>query len=208
MKLKTVLITCGVCLLPMLLGILTYNQLPNQIPIHWNIAGEIDGYASKAIFVFLLPVLMCGVQLLSLFMMSADPKYKNYSAKMARIVIWIIPFITIILEFITYAIVFGYNISVNIVIPMCIGVLFIVLGNYLPKCRQNFTLGYRLPWTLNNEDNWNKSNRLAGYIMVIGGFLVIILSIFDLAFWAILGFIPVFLLVPAVYSFLLYHKKL
>ncbi|WP_455682212.1 SdpI family protein [Thomasclavelia sp.] len=208
MKLKTVLITCGVCLLPMLLGILTYNQLPNQIPIHWNIAGEIDGYASKAIFVFLLPVLMCGVQLLSLFMMSADPKYKNYSAKMARIVIWIIPFITIILEFITYAIVFGYNISVNIVIPMCIGVLFIVLGNYLPKCRQNFTLGYRLPWTLNDEDNWNKSNRLAGYIMVIGGFLVIILSIFDLAFWAILGFIPVFLLVPAVYSFLLYHKKL
>lgn len=208
MKLKTVLITCGVCLLPMLLGILTYNQLPNQIPIHWNIAGEIDGYASKAIFVFLLPVLMCGIQLLSLFMMSADPKYKNYSAKMARIVIWIIPFITIILEFITYAIVFGYNISVNIVIPMCIGVLFIVLGNYLPKCRQNFTLGYRLPWTLNDEDNWNKSNRLAGYIMVIGGFLVIILSIFDLAFWAILGFIPVFLLVPAVYSFLLYHKKL
>lgn len=208
MKLKTVLITCGVCLLPMLLGILTYNQLPNQIPIHWNIAGEIDGYASKAIFVFLLPVLMCGVQLLSLFMMSADPKYKNYSAKMVRIVIWIIPFITIILEFITYAIVFGYNISVDIVIPMCIGVLFIVLGNYLPKCRQNFTLGYRLPWTLNDEDNWNKSNRLAGYIMVIGGFLVIILSIFDLAFWAILGFIPVFLLVPAVYSFLLYHKKL
>ena len=208
MKLKTVLITCGVCLLPMLLGILTYSQLPNQIPIHWNVAGEIDGYASKAIFVFLLPILMSGVQLLCLFMMHADPKYKNYSAKMAKVVVWIIPLVTVILELVTYAIIFGYNISVNIVIPMCIGVLFIVLGNYLPKCRQNFTLGYRLPWTLNDEDNWNKTNRLAGYIMVIGGFLLIILSIFDLAFWAILGIIFIFLFIPALYSFLLYRKKL
>lgn len=208
MKLKTVLITCGVCLLPMLIGMMIYNKLPEQIPIHWNIAGEIDNYASKAIFVFLLPILMGGIQLLCLFMMHADPKYKNYSVKMTKIVIWIIPLMTIILGLITYAIVFGYDVSVNIVIPMCIGVLFIVLGNYLPKCHQNFTLGYRLPWTLNDEDNWNKTNRLAGYIMVTGGLFMIVLSLFDLAFWAMIGFIPMFLLVPALYSFLLYHKKI
>lgn len=208
MKLKTVLITCGVCLLPMLLGMMIYNKLPDQIPIHWNIAGEIDNYASKAIFVFLLPILMVGIQLLCLFMMHADPKYKNYSVKMTKIVIWIIPSMTMLLGLITYAIVFGYDVSVNVVIPMCIGVLFIILGNYLPKCHQNFTLGYRLPWTLNDEDNWNKTNRLAGYIMVTGGLFMIVLSLFDLAFWAMIGFIPMFLFIPAIYSFLLYHKKL
>lgn len=208
MKLKTVLITCGVCLLPMLIGMMIYNKLPDQIPIHWNIAGEIDNYASKAIFVFLLPILMVGIQLLCLFMMHADPKYKNYSVKMTKIVIWIIPLMTMLLGLITYAIVFGYDVSVNVVIPMCIGVLFIILGNYLPKCHQNFTLGYRLPWTLNDEDNWNKTNRLAGYIMVTGGLFMIVLSLFDLAFWAMIGFIPMFLFIPAIYSFLLYHKKL
>lgn len=208
MKLKTVLITCGVCLLPMLLGMMIYNRLPDQIPIHWNIAGEIDNYASKAIFVFLLPILMVGIQLLCLFMMHADPKYKNYSVKMTKIVIWIIPSMTMLLGLITYAIVFGYDVSINVVIPMCIGVLFIILGNYLPKCHQNFTLGYRLPWTLNDEDNWNKTNRLAGYIMVTGGLFMIVLSLFDLAFWAMIGFIPMFLFIPAIYSFLLYHKKL
>lgn len=170
MKLKTALITCGVCLLPILFGLIIYDCLPAQMPIHWNIAGEIDNYASKEIFVFLLPILMSGIQLLCLFMMQMDPKYKNYSSKMLKIVVWIIPTITIVLEAITYAIVFGYEISINIVVPIFLGILFVILGNYLPKCRQNFTMGYRLPWTLNDEDNWNKTNRLAGYVMVLGVF--------------------------------------
>ena len=79
--------------------------------------------------------------------------------------------------------------------------------NYLPKCRQNFTMGYRLPWTLNDEDNWNKTNRLAGYVMVLGGILIIIMSFFDLAFWAVILFVGAILIIPSVYSFLLYRKK-
>lgn len=207
MKLETALITCGVCLLPILFGLIIYDCLPAQMPIHWNIAGEIDNYASKEIFVFLLPILMSGIQLLCLFMMQMDPKYKNYSSKMLKIVVWIIPTITIVLEAITYAIVFGYEISINIVVPIFLGILFVILGNYLPKCRQNFTMGYRLPWTLNDEDNWNKTNRLAGYVMVLGGILIIIMSFFDLAFWAVILFVGAILIIPSVYSFLLYRKK-
>lgn len=164
MKLKTALITCGVCLLPILFGLIIYDCLPAQMPIHWNIAGEIDNYASKEIFVFLLPILMSGIQ-------------------------------------------FGYEISINIVVPIFLGILFVILGNYLPKCRQNFTMGYRLPWTLNDEDNWNKTNRLAGYVMVLGGILIIIMSFFDLAFWAVILFVGAILIIPSVYSFLLYRKK-
>lgn len=74
-----------------LFGLIIYDCLPAQMPIHWNIAGEIDNYASKEIFVFLLPILMSGIQLLCLFMMQMDPKYKNYSSKMLKIVVWIIP---------------------------------------------------------------------------------------------------------------------
>ena len=92
--------------------------------------------------------------------------------------------------------------------PVTFGVcIFVILGNYLPKCRQNFTMGYRLPWTLNDEDNWNKTNRLAGYVMVLGGILIIIMSFFDLAFWAVILFVGAILIIPSVYSFLLYRKK-
>lgn len=90
------------------------------------------------------------------------------------------------------------------------GKLWEHVGKYrvdLWKCRQNFTMGYRLPWTLNDEDNWNKTNRLAGYVMVLGGILIIIMSFFDLAFWAVILFVGAILIIPSVYSFLLYRKK-
>lgn len=208
MKLKTVLITCGVCLLPILLGIAVFERLPAQIPIHWNLEGEIDNYASKEFFVFILPMLMSGLQLFCLFMLSKDPKYKNYSIKMFNLVIWIIPVITVVLALITYAIVFGYDIAINVVVPMLLGILFIILGNYLPKCHQNYTVGFRLPWTLDDEDNWNKTNRLAGYIMVFGGFLIVITSLFDIAHWAVMIFIIAIVIIPSVYSYLLYRKKI
>ena len=208
MKLKTVLITCGVCLLPILLGIAVFDRLPAQIPIHWNLEGEIDNYASKEFFVFILPMLMSGLQLFCLFMLSKDPKYKNYSIKMFNLVIWIIPVMAVVLALITYAIVFGYDIAINVVVPMLLGILFIILGNYLPKCHQNYTVGFRLPWTLDDEDNWNKTNRLAGYIMVFGGFLIVITSLFDMAHWAVMIFIIAIVIIPSVYSYLLYRKKI
>lgn len=208
MKLKTVLITCGVCLLPILLGIAVFDRLPAQIPIHWNLEGEIDNYASKEFFVFILPMLMSGLQLFCLFMLSKDPKYKNYSIKMFNLVIWIIPVMAVVLALITYAIVFGYDIAINVVVPMLLGILFIILGNYLPKCHQNYTVGFRLPWTLDDEDNWNKTNRLAGYIMVFGGFLIVVTSLFDMAYWAVLIFIIAIVIIPSVYSYLLYRNKI
>lgn len=208
MKLKTVLITCGVCLLPILLGIAVFDRLPAQIPIHWNLEGEIDNYASKEFFVFILPMLMSVLQLFCLFMLSKDPKSKNYSIKMFNLVIWIIPVMAVVLALITYAIVFGYDIAINVVVPMLLGILFIILGNYLPKCHQNYTVGFRLPWTLDDEDNWNKTNRLAGYIMVFGGFLIVVTSLFDMAYWAVLIFIIAIVIIPSVYSYLLYRNKI
>ena len=93
-------------------------------------------------------------------------------------------------------------------IAIPIGILFIILGNYLPKCHQNYTVGFRLPWTLDDENNWNKTNRLAGYIMVFGGFLIVITSLFDMAHWAVMIFIIAIVIIPSVYSYLLYRKKI
>lgn len=208
MKNKQILITSGVCLIPTIFGVIIYNHLPAQLPIHWNLSGQIDNYGSKAIVVFGLPILMCLIQGFMMFMLFNDPKHRNHSFKMINVVSWIIPVITIILEAITYAVALGYHISINFVMPLLIGVIFIILGNYLPKCRQNYMIGYRLPWTLNNRENWNRTNRLAGYIMVIGGLLTIVASLFNIAFYVLLIVVFVLIVVPFIYSFLIYRNKL
>lgn len=208
MKNKKILITSGACLIPSVFGVLIYNQLPAKLPIHWNFSGQIDSYGNKAIVVFGLPVLMCLIQAFMMFMLINDPKGRSHSNKMIKVVSWIIPGLTIIIEAITFAVAFGYHISINFVIPLLIGIIFIILGNYLPKCRQNYMIGYRLPWTLNNRENWNRTNRLAGYIMVIGGLITIIASFFNVAFYALLVVVLVLVVVPFIYSFLIYRSGL
>jgi len=85
-------------------------------------------------------------------------------------------------------------------------VLFIVIGNYMPKCRQNYTMGIKLPWTLNDEENWNKTHRLAGKIWVAGGILIVISALLQ-CFWICFAVFAVMLFVPFVYSWRLYSKK-
>lgn len=208
MKNKQILITSGVCLIPIIFGVIIYHHLPAQLPIHWNFYGQIDSYGSKAIVVFGLPILMCLVQGFMMFMLLNDPKHHNHSFKMINVVSWIIPILTIVIEAIIYAVALGYHISITFVLPLLIGIIFIILGNYLPKCRQNYMIGYRLPWTLNNRENWNRTNRMAGYIMVIGGLLIIAASFFNVAFYVLLLVVLVLIVVPFIYSFLIYRKHL
>ena len=89
-----------------------------------------------------------------------------------------------------------------------LGVLFIFAGNYLPKSRQNYTVGIRIPWTLDNEENWNKTHRLAGYLWVAGG---IVMLLGTLTGWISTGWIiaaaAVCALVPCIYSFWLHERK-
>ena len=90
--------------------------------------------------------------------------------------------------------------------PALIGVLFILIGNFLPKTKQSYTMGIKLPWTLASEENWNRTHRLAGFVWVIGGVYFVVMSFFS---WTLAGFlIPVALLglIPAAYSYILYRK--
>ena len=82
-----------------------------------------------------------------------------------------------------------------------------IIGNYLPKCKQNYTMGIKIPWTLDNEDNWNKTHRLAGFLWVIGGVLIT-LNAFLGNEWVFLAITLVMTLVPVGYSYLYYknHK--
>ncbi len=185
-----------------------------KIPCHWNIKGEIDGYYDKWTGVLLFP----GINLVMLLFIMALPhisvRYKNAQERFEKV----IPSLAMIIIFFfagihIYMILLAKEIlnpSGNMIFYL-IGLMFIMLGNLLPKIPSNFFAGIRTPWTLSSEEVWRKTHRLGGINFVIAGLLMIVIT-------AILGnsttaniimFVLFMSLVlyPVLYSFLLYKKE-
>ena len=136
-NLKLLIITSLVILLPIVAGVILWNRLPEQMPSHWNAAGEIDGWSSKWFSVFGMPLLMLAFQWICALGTSADPKKNNHSDKVVQLVLWMIPVISTVLHVIVYAVALGGAVRVEMVMPVMIGLIFAVVGNYIPKCKQN-----------------------------------------------------------------------
>ena len=204
-NLKILIITSIIILLPMIAGLVLWNQLPEEIPYHWNAAGEVDGWASKPMAVFGTSALMLGLQWLAVVATLSDPKKQNHSQKVLQLIFWFIPVLTVVLSAMIYATAFGGNVRVEMIVPVLLGVVFVAVGNYLPKCKQNYTVGIKIPWTLHSEENWNRTHRLAGYVWVAGG-VVMALSGFIGIFWLSLPASLCMALIPIIYSFVLSRK--
>ena len=202
---KILVLTSVMILLPIVAGVILWNQLPEQIPTHWNATGEIDGWSSKAFGVFGLPAILLGVQWLCVLGTCADPKKANHAEKILHLVFWIIPLLSIFLSVLTYMAAMGKQVHVEVIMPVSVGLVLTIVGNYLPKCKQNYTIGIKIPWTLNSEENWNRTHRFAGRLWVLCG-LVIILTGFVGVFWISFGIVLLMALVPFVYSYLLHRK--
>ena len=204
-NLKVLIITSLVILLPILVGVILWNQLPEQIPSHWNAVGEIDGWSSKPFTVFGMPLLLLAFQWLCVLGTSADPKKKNHPQKILHLVLWIIPVLSILLHTLVYAMALGKAVRVEVVMPVFIGLLLAIVGNYLPKCKQNYTIGIKIPWTLNSEENWNRTHRFTGRLWVVCGLIIMLTGFFG-GFWVFLPIVLLMVLVPFVYSYVLHRK--
>ncbi len=204
-NLKTLIVTSIIILLPILAGLIMWNQLPEQIPSHWDASGEIDRWSSKPFAVFGMPLILLAFQWLCVLGTSADPKKENHPSKVVHLVLWIIPVISILLHVLTYAVALGQTVRMEVVMPVFIGLVLAIIGNYLPKCKQNYTIGIKIPWTLNSEENWNKTHRFAGRLWLVCG-LVIMLTGFFGGFWIFFGIVLLMVLAPFIYSYLLHRK--
>lgn len=202
---KTLLITSLVSLLPILAGLILWSRLPEQIPAHWNAAGEVDGWASKGFTVFGMPLLLLGMQWLCAIVTGADPKKQNHSDKVLQLVLWIIPLLSIVLFTMTYTVALGGHVRVEVLMPALMGVIFVAIGNYLPKCKQNYTIGIKIPWTLASEENWTRTHRFAGRLWVVCGFAILLTAFFG-GFWIFFGIVLLMVLAPFLYSYLLHRK--
>ena len=204
-NIKTLIITSIMALLPCVAGVYLWDKLPEQMPMHFDINGNADGYASKAFAVFGFPVIMVAIQWLTAFLSDFDPKMKSNNKKTTAMVLWIIPALSILLHAIIYAYSLGKDFNVTTPIILFFGLFFVVTGNYLPKMSQSYTIGIKFPWTLNSEANWNYTHRISGKIWVAGGLLLIATAFLNLG-WLYLAIFAIMIAVPVIASYR-FHKK-
>lgn len=203
---KQAILSTIVCLLPMILGLALYKKLPDQLPTHFDINGNADSYSSKAIACFVFPAGIALINLFTHFILNADPKKRNANVVIRSIGLWAVPVASIIFIPVTLFKGLGYDIPITMICSLLAGLLILITGNYLPKSRQSYTVGIRLPWTLNNEENWNRTHRFGGFVWVIGG-LAILVNTFIGSLIVMIAIIVVITVLPVGYSYILYCKQ-
>jgi uncharacterized membrane protein len=154
--------------------------------------------------------IMLVVHWLGLIITAKDKRNKDQSPKVLGLLFWICPMIAVMTSAISAAIIIGIDFKMSYILGPIIALVMIIFGNYLPKCKQNFFIGLRLPWTLANEENWNVTHRLAGKLWVGGGALIAVFVFLpDIIFlFFMIGVVLVASVVPSVYSYVYYKKQL
>ena len=155
-------------------GIYFYRNFPDQVPVHWNLRGEVDGYGSAVFGAFFLPALMLAIYVLFLFLPVFDPRrerYGEFSAAYHLLKDAVMLFFLLVLLLTGFA-GLGYRVDVGFWLPIMVGALFFVLGLVMRQVKSNWFIGIRTPWTLSSEMIWNKTHRLAARAMPVSGALI------------------------------------
>lgn len=201
----TIIFTTILCLLPIMAGLLLWDRLPLEMAIHFNAANEPDGWAPRGFTVVGMPIIITALHLLCLFVTDNDPKNKNNNGKMLALTLWICPFVSWLCSTMTLSYALGHVLNLGTYVSVFLGILFMVIGNYMPKCTPSYTIGIKLPWTLADADNWRYTHRIGGFSFTAGG-LLLLLSFFVDSIWMVLVALPVMILPPLVASYLYYKK--
>lgn len=207
---KTEIIPIIFITLSVLASFYFYANFPETVPTHWNFRGEVDGWSNKSFAAFFFPGVILGIYLLFFIFPFLDPnkdRYVQFIKPFHLFKGFIVVFFTGIYFIASYA-GLGHNLDMGRILPATIGILFIALGNYMGKIKRNWFMGIRTPWTISNEEVWNKTHRLGGKMFTLAGILMA-LGIFmpQNVFWVLFTVvITAILLVPMVYSYIIFSK--
>lgn len=207
-SLKQEIIIILITAAPLVYLLLTYSSLPEQLPMHWNIKGEVDNYGPKYYPFLLTP----GMYFLLLIIPLIDPRKKNYEKFLTvffRIRLLLTIFFSLIIATIVYA-ANGHEVAMGRIIGTGILALFTFLGNYMINIKPNWMIGIRTPWTLDNETVWKKTHQTGGRLWFYGGMTLLIISFFlneTSLFYLIATGVITLSIIPVVYSYNIYKKE-
>ena len=193
------------------LSFTVYSRLPAMVPIHWNAAGQIDNYAPRAVGAFLLPAIMLLLGGLFAALPAISPSGFGIERKSRAYAAIVFAILLFLLAVHVYVLLAALNVarSITTFVPVLVGALFIVIGNYLPKMRRNFFVGIRTPWTLADEDVWYRTHRLGGVLLVATGALLMVVGPFLPARALeifILSTVIATALITVIYSLVIYRR--
>lgn len=202
------IISSVVILLPMLFGLIVWKQLPANMISHWGGDGVADGIAPKAFMVFGIPLILLALQWLMLLAEAVLQKNHPQNHKIVTIQYVIVPALSLVVHSFIYSVALGKDWDLFALIPVLIGILFVYIGNYLPKTTRNRTTGIKLRWTMGNDENWQKTHRLGGQLWFWGGLVIMVSALLPIKYTiaVMIAMIAVSTIVPTVYSYSIYKK--
>ena len=171
---KTLLITSLIALIPFFYSLVVYPTLPETIPIHFNIVGEPDGWGHKRI-ILIMPLLLLFIQwTATLELHTRDKKTPVQEGEdYISIMSWTMAVCSVIMAIVIHSAIANNMLSAQRWVPIALGAMFVMFSNKMPKYQQNRWFGLRIPYTLNDKENWFKTHRLAAKVGVVGGLLLI-----------------------------------
>lgn len=202
------IISSVVILLPMLFGLIMWDRLPANMISHWGGDGVADETAPKAFMVFGMPVILLVLQWLMLLVEAVLQKDRPQNNKIVALAYGIVPATSLVVHIFIYSIALEKDWDLFALIPALIGVLFMYIGNYLPKTIRNRTMGIKLRWTMGNDENWQKTHRLGGKLWFWGGMVMVASTLLPIKYTiaAMIAMIVVGVVVPSIYSYSIYKK--
>ncbi|MFC2142918.1 SdpI family protein [Candidatus Aenigmatarchaeota archaeon] len=206
---KSVIPAAALIIIAFAISIYVYPSLPEKIPSHWNADGEVDGYMSKDLGIFLMPVFSVFILLLFILLPRIDPLKKNYKTfdKYYEGLMFVI--IAFFFYFHILTTLWAINVTFNMtqMIVPAFGILFYYIGSILGKLKQNWFVGIKTPWTLSSKVVWEKTHKRGGVLFRVSGIIALFgIILMDIAIWLLL--VPILLssAYTIVYSYVEYKK--
>ena len=198
-----------ITLSPIAFGVIFWDLLPDVIATHFGPDGAADGFSGKLFAVLFIPLLMLALNWLCIISIIIDSKNATQSEKVYGMFFFICPLLSLLTSGIIYAVALGFTLNIGLFVCLIFGIMFVVLGNYMPKVTRNRTMGIKISWTLMSDENWAATHRFAGRVYFFGGFAVILASLLpmNIQLYAVLPFIFVLALSPMVYSYVFYRRQ-
>jgi uncharacterized membrane protein len=196
----------AIVLLPIAMLMIVWNRLPAQMPIHWDINGHPNGYGPRWSY----PAIAIGIYVLLLVLPRIDPLKKNYEIfgdsyfklKLIMVLFFSATSTCIIVNELYH------NINIGKVISSSVFLLLALIGNYLGNIRRNYFIGYKIPWTLNNDEVWKKTHVLAGKLCFWGGLLGFTVALTNInKIYLLIPILTIITIVPMIYAYFI-HRKL
>lgn len=208
---KSEIAILGIILLSLIVSIYFYPQMPEKIASHWNVQGQVDGYMSKFLGLFLMPIILIGFALLFVATPRIDPLKANIE-KFRRYYEGFIILLFLFLLSIHFQVILwnlGIKISPNVIAPIGIGILFFYTGILCENAKRNWFIGIRTPWTLSSEKVWEKTHKIGGKLFKIAGVIAFV-GVFFQSYALFFIFVPVLLVAvyTIIYSYFEYQKEI